>query len=377
MVSEHRSGWWILGVAAAILLALGCTRDEDMGLKSLQTLSLEELEQERTLSAENRKRVLILHSYHEEFVWVQDVNKGILQALREERLEQDRNIIVEYFYMDTKRRSNDAWKEKVGMQAKEKIEAWKPHVVIAADDNAQTYVVSKMKDSGFNFVFLGVNNDPMQFKFIESMERPGGKVSGSIERERFEQSIVVLRKLVPGAKRLSIICDDSPTGIPIVQRVIQAAPAVGIQIVDVLQTGSFADWKEFVSAQQKKADALLVILYHTIKDETAKPVHEDDVLNWTVQNSRLPDIGFWSWAVEGGLLCSEAISGYQQGHYAGTVSAYVLRGQDAGEFRVDRPQRGEVCVNAARAKMLGIEIPQELAITAKIYPTIGSYRAGS
>jgi ABC-type uncharacterized transport system substrate-binding protein len=121
----------------------------------------------------------------------------------------------------------------------------------------------------------------------------------------------------------------------------------------------------------------LVAQYHTIKDETAKPVHEDDVLNWTVQNSRLPDIGFWSWAVEGGLLCSEAISGYQQGHYAGTVSAYVLRGQDAGEFRVDRPQRGEVCVNAARAKMLGIEIPPELAITAKIYPTIGSYRAGS
>jgi ABC-type uncharacterized transport system substrate-binding protein len=377
MAGIYGRGKWFFLVAAVIFLVLGCTKEKDKEAKSHQISSLEKSERVLTPPLENRKRILVLHSYHAEFVWVQDVNKGILQALQEERFDERKNITIEYFYMDTKRKTDEAWKMAVAKQAMEKIRSWKPQVVMAADDNAQAYVVSKMKDSGFNFVFLGVNADPMQYGFINSMEEPGGKVTGSIERERFEQSVMVLRKLVPNVHRLSIICDDGPTGVPIIQRVKRAAPAVGTEIVDVLQTGNFSRWKEFVSAQQGKVDALLVVLYHTLKDEAGNPVHEDRVLNWTLQNSRLPDIGFWSWAVQGGLLCSEAISGFQQGYYAGTVAAYVLRGQEPGEFRVDKPQRGEVCVNAARAKMLGIAIPQELSITATIYPTIGSSRTGS
>jgi ABC-type uncharacterized transport system substrate-binding protein len=109
-----------------------------------------------------------------------------------------------------------------------------------------------------------------------------------------------------------------------------------------------------------------------LKDDAGKSIHENRVLSWTINNNQLPDLGFWSWAVEGGLLCSEAISGYQQGHYAATVAAYVLMGQSAGEFPVDKPQRGEICINLARAKMLGIEIPYELARTATLYQTIAA-----
>jgi hypothetical protein len=39
---------------------------------------------------------------------------------------------------------------------------------------------------------------------------------------------------------------------------------------------------------------------------------------------------------------------------------------------VDKPQRGEICINLARAKMLGIEIPYELARTATLYQTIAA-----
>lgn len=44
----------------------------------------------------------------------------------------------------------------------------------------------------------------------------------------------------------------------------------------------------------------------------------------TVHNNHLHDFGFWSWAVGGGLLCSEAISGYQQGYYVGTIEAFDI-----------------------------------------------------
>jgi ABC-type uncharacterized transport system substrate-binding protein len=353
-------------LAACDLMGQDSTKNEKNVSEAL------EAKLNQALPESAHKRALILHSYHPEFVWVQDVNKGILQGLHEERFETEKNLKLDYFYMDTKRKTDEKWKLEVAAKAKAHIAAFKPDVVIAVDDNAQKYVVKELTHSGTPFIFLGVNADPMTYGYLRSLEAPGGQVTGSIERERFKQSVALLQQLVPEASNLAVLCDDGPTGKPVIERIKKSATELGISLVADKQTGSFSEWQRFVEEIQTQADALLVILYHTLKDDAGQPVHEDTVLYWTVQNSKLPDMGFWSWAVEGGLLCSEAISGFQQGHYAATVAAYVLLGQSPGEFPVDRPQRGEVCVNIARAKMLGIEIPYELARTATLYQTIGS-----
>lgn len=324
------------------------------------------------LPMSERKRVLVLHSYHPEYIWLKDVNKGILSGLAEERFDPQKNIAVEYFYMDTKRKSSEQWKQQAARQAIRKIQDWRPDVVIATDDNAQKYVVAKLKNTGVNFVFLGVNADPMAYDFINSIDNPGGTITGSIERARFEQTVRLLKRLAPGTRRIAIACDDGTTGASVVNRVLAQAKDLNIEVVASRRIGKFSEWKEYVRSVQDKADALLVVVYHTLKDEDGQAVPGDEVLNWTVNNSKLPDIGFWSWAVEGGLLCSEAISGYQQGHYAATVAAYVLMGQSPGDFPVDKPQRGELCINLARARMLGIEVPADVQRVATVYTDIGS-----
>ncbi|MDJ0780408.1 MAG: ABC transporter substrate binding protein [Desulfosarcinaceae bacterium] len=353
------------------LLACNNSRKDDAQTRKTDAKTLE-AQLNQALPESKRKRALVLHSYHPEYVWVQEVNKGIVQGLLEERFEVEKNLKLDYFYMDTKRKTDEKWKLEVAAKAKAHVAATKPDVVIAVDDNAQKYVVKELANGGPPFIFLGVNADPMTYGYLRSLEVPGGQVTGSIERERFEQSIALLQRLVPGVRNLAILCDDGPTGIPIIARIEEKAAAMGLNIVAVKQTGSFSEWQRYVQEIQTQADALLVIVYHTLKDDAGAPVHENTVLNWTITNSNLPDLGFWSWAVEGGLLCSEAISGFQQGHYAATVAAYVLLGQSPGEFPVDKPQRGEMCVNLARAKMLGIEIPYELARTATLYQTVGS-----
>ena len=326
----------------------------------------------RPLPPAERQRVLLLHSYHEEYIWLQNVNRGIHQALKEERYFPEKNIAVEAFYMDTKRKTDAEWKTAVAAKAIDKITTWQPHVVIASDDNAQAYVVKKLAGTSTPFVFLGVNADPRDYGYIKELAAPGGNVTGCIERERFHLSLKLLKQLVPKVRKIAVICDDGPTGRPIMKRVRASAAASGVEVVAASQIGRFSEWKRFVRNAQNKADALLVIVYHTLKDDAGNHVDPDQVLSWTIANNRLPDFGFWKWAVEGGLLCSEAISGYQQGHYAGTVAAYVLAGQSPGEFSVQMPRRGEICINRARAKSLGIRIPGELIKSATIYDTIKS-----
>lgn len=362
-------GIWI----AIFVVTFFFTVCKDLSAQQQQSDAQQAMENLRKpLPEKDRKRVLVLHSYHADYVWLKDVNKGILSGLAEERFTPAKNTTIEYFYMDTKRKTSEKWKQEIAQQAIEKINSWQPHVVIATDDNAQKYVVAKMKDSGINFVFLGVNADPMAYNFIDSSEYPGGTISGSIERARFEQTVKLLKRIVPSVKKIAIVCDDGPTGESVVNRVLQTANELGIEIVSSRRISRFSEWKNYVRSVQDYADALLVVVYFTLKDEQGNAVSGDEVLNWTINNSKLPDIGFWSWAVEGGLMASEAISGYQQGFYAATVASYVLMGQKAGDFPVDKPQRGELCINVARAQMLGIEIPADIKRVATVYNKIGS-----
>lgn len=358
----------VVCVGTALLLA-GCPQSPSQTQGDTQ---LDETYSMKPLPPGERQRVLLLHSYHEEYIWLQNVDQGIFQALAEERYFPGKNIDIAHFYMDTKRKTSAEWKAEVGRKAIEKIKNWKPHVVIASDDNAQAHVVSKMAGTDTPFVFLGVNADPMSYGYISSLEMPAGNITGCIERERFELTINLLRRLVPDVTKIAVVCDDGPTGVPVIERVKASAAAAGISIVAAAQIGKFSEWKRFVLDVQDKADALLVVVYHTLTDDQGNHVDADTVLDWTVSNSRLPDVGFWKWAVEGGLLCSEAISGFQQGHYAGTVASYILAGQSPGEFAIQMPRRGEICINKSRAESLGIQIPDDLMKSATIYASIKS-----
>jgi ABC-type uncharacterized transport system substrate-binding protein len=177
---------------------------------------------------EEMKRIFVLHSYHKEMTWLQDVTQGLLGGLREEGFEPGKNVKIKTLYMDTKRKTSLKWKKEIGRKAMEEIKEWKPHVVIATDDNAQIYTVSKMKDMPIPFVFLGVNADPKKYGYIDTMEKPGHNVTGAIERERFEKSVSLLKRLVPSVTRISIVCDDGPTGTPIIGRVRRKASDIGI-----------------------------------------------------------------------------------------------------------------------------------------------------
>lgn len=367
-----RLSWTAMVTILAVIFLLGGCDSETAEQKSKNSGAKTPEALDAPLPLSERKRVLVLHSYHREYAWLKDVNRGILSGLEEERYVPGKNVTVEYFYMDTKKKTSESWKLEIAQKAMNKIATWQPHVVIATDDNAQKYVVAKMKDSGVNFVFLGVNANPLDYNYINNWDAPGGTITGSIERARFGQTIKLLQRIVPGVRRIAIVSDDGATGASVVNRILAQARSMDIEIVSNRRIGQFSHWKSYIRSIQNQADALLVVVYHTLKDENGNPVHENDVLNWTINNSTLPDIGFWSWAVEGGLLASEAISGYQQGHYAATVASYVLMGQKPGDFPIDKPQRGELCINLARAEMLGIEVPVDLKRTATVYTSIGS-----
>lgn len=81
------------------------------------------------------KKVLFIDSYHEGYGWSDGITTGIKTGL------QDSGVELKVIRMDTKRNTGDAFKKEAALKAKAEIEAFKPDVVIASDDNASKFLI--------------------------------------------------------------------------------------------------------------------------------------------------------------------------------------------------------------------------------------------
>jgi hypothetical protein len=73
---------------------------------------------------------------------------------------KESGIELKVFRMDTKRNADEAFKKDAALKAKAEIEAFKPDVVIASDDNASKFLIEPYyKNASLPFVFCGVNWD--------------------------------------------------------------------------------------------------------------------------------------------------------------------------------------------------------------------------
>lgn len=101
----------------------------------------------------NKPRVMILHSYNTDYSWTNDVNVGLKRIM-----DKWTNYSVIWHYMDTKNHTDQEWLQRAGIIARQTIDQWQPHVLIAIDNAAQDVVAQYYVDKpGINIIFAGIN----------------------------------------------------------------------------------------------------------------------------------------------------------------------------------------------------------------------------
>lgn len=66
----------------------------------------------------NKPRILVLHSYNNDFSWVTAINEPI------NRILGGGTYSLRYHYMDTKRHPDDQYKAKAGIEVRNVIKEW-------------------------------------------------------------------------------------------------------------------------------------------------------------------------------------------------------------------------------------------------------------
>jgi len=302
-------------------------------------------------------KILHIMSYHSPWRWTDGQLDGFKEALA------GLNVEYKVFQMDTKRNSSKEWKGKAGENARALIESWKPDLVYTTDDDVQEYVAKYYINKNIPFVFSGVNKEPKDYGFEKSRN-----ITGVLEQEHFIESVKLLKEIVPKVKKIAVIFDDAAMWDPVKKRMkekVNQLPGIEFISWDIIRT--FKEYKQKVKAYEGKADAIALIGVFTFKDETGKNVPYQEVLKWTAEHSKLPDLGFWIDRVYYGTLCAVTVSEYEQGRAAGKIArAILVEGKSPAEFTPEPTVKGLPVVSLARAKKLGIKIKSGILLSSEV-----------
>jgi ABC-type uncharacterized transport system substrate-binding protein len=302
-------------------------------------------------SAMGQGKVLLVHSYHSGYPWVDSITEGVKKGL------EGSGAQLEIFYMDTKRKTGDAWKEESGKLAKAKVDEFQPDVVITTDDNAQAYFAKdyagKEKPS---IVFCGVNAKPEKYGF------PADNVTGILERPHLVDTVQMMLAIKSDIKKIGILTDKSPTSDAVVEYIKTLEMPGGVQIVSYDQPETFDQWQATIQKYQNSVDAFGINMYHTVKKtaDAETSMEPADVISWTMQNNQLPTFGFFPFCIEDGCLCGIVESGEEHGFESAQIAVGIINGKSAKDFPVKLAKRGMVMLNAKTAEKLGVTVPFEI-----------------
>lgn len=319
----------------------------------------------------DKLNLLVVSSYHREYLWSQETHRGLVDALTQlkyldskQQVETftkndkvtSKRIIIHKLWMDTKKKSSTAEIQKTVNHIMEYIEVFKPDLVLLGDDNATNYIGNQLLDTEIPVVFWGVNGYPIKYGLLDSMEKPGHNVTGIYQAGYLKEGLDYLHQLLPTLKTFAVLSDDSPTGRAKAKEIKYLATSsnLPLKLVDTVITGSLEEWQKQALILREKVDAFFILNYNTLKDNQNKAVDPLAVASWYLNNIKLPDIAHERQFVEEGILAAVDDSGYKQAFEAIQIAHRILQGESPATISVYAPERGARLLNRKRASMLGL-----------------------
>lgn len=264
----------------------------------------------------SKPRILILHSYSQDFSWVNDIDSAIQKDF------EKKPYSLRWHYMDTKRNPYKDFKIKAGHTAREVIDSWKPDVIIAVDDNAQEFVTKYYKnDPDISIVYTGLNAQPEKYGFDHAKN-----VTGVLERIPYEAvKEGLIHIMSKDRNKILHISDSSETSLYIHDE-LKSFSWKPLKLVDSIQVDTFDEWKKMIKEKEKEADFLLITHYHTIErsDKDSTIVPPEEVIAWTEKHSSIPRLGCWGFYVEDGGMMAVAVSPLEQGEIAAKMAIKIV-----------------------------------------------------
>jgi ABC-type uncharacterized transport system substrate-binding protein len=294
--------------------------------------------------------ILVISSYHPEFLWDKSYNKGLLDGL-------DGEHQISHFYMDTKRYQREEF-DDIAQRAIAFYLKSKPDLVVLGDDNAINYLANEIAALGTPVVFLGMNENPRLKGFVGHP-----KITGVLERPLLKRNISEISQLMGELDKALVLFDSSNVALTAIEDEFktQTQLRVGQTLVNSQLIGDYDLWQEAVlNAKKNGYQAIFLGLYHTLVDDQGKHVDEQTVLAWSSANSPLPLFCFWEFSVGKGMAIGGLVlDGNDQGLQAAFLINSILAGTLPRTLPPRAALRGEYIFSKSQLARWQLTVPDK------------------
>ena len=225
---------------------------------------------------------------------------------------------------------------------------------------ATTTYAAKQATSSIPIV-MAADDDPVEDKFIVSLGRPGGNITGltTLGRELNGKRLALLKEVVPKISRVAVLANPANRSSgPGMNRTRDAARTMGVQIEGIEVRGPDEFESAFSAVAKSRVQGL--VLAH---QDPIFHVHAQRLVSLVLKN-RLPAVFYVKDFAEQGGLISYAPNYLDLFRRAAGYVDRILKGVKPGDLPVEQPQTFELIVNAKTAHILGLTIPPPLLTRA-------------
>jgi len=275
--------------------------------------------------ADGKQNVLVIHSYHKEMQWVDEIEQAIEQTLIDAR---GTTIDIQVEYMDSKRFSDSEYYNLLTAVWRFKYVKNKPDVLIVCDDNALNLVLDIREEifSGIPIVFCGINYyDPNVFLKIDN-------ITGVVEAYDLDGTLNIIKRLLPDQRDLYIINDSTLTGIANKARIEEIAYRFANHFTFTYSGNVSIGTLSKVVSTLPESSVILLMTFN--RDAEGLTFRYRDAIQAIWSSSDRPIFGVWSFYLGRGLLGGSLVNGNSQGKTAADLALKILNGSPAASLPV-------------------------------------------
>ena len=214
-----------------------------------------------------------------------------------------------------------------------------------------TALAAKQATRDIPIVMAGAG-DPVATGLVASFTRPGGNITGQSSGgvEVAGKSVELIRELVPAARRVGVLADESdPFAKPYVAQIGQAARSAGMEVETIMTRPGQPPEAAFETLTGKRVDGLLI----------QGSIEGREMLDLAIKH-RLPTLTSIRLGPSLGALASYSSDYLALARRSAVYVDKILKGAKPADLPVAFPTKFLLIINLKTAKAIGIDVPPML-----------------
>lgn len=207
---------------------------------------------------------------------------------------------------------------------------------------------AKQATKDIPIIFSAVT-DPVEAELVETMESPGGNVTGTSDLAPMDRQLKLFKDLDSSIKKVGIIFNTGePNSQVQVEMAKNLAPSMGLEIVEV-GISNINDIPQSLDSIIKKVDGIYTITDNMVASGISI-VAEKAIAN------NMITVGAEDSHVKGGILVTDGISYYDLGKQSARMAKAILAdGKNPANVPSTTPENFEKAFNEGTLKALGLK----------------------